>query len=275
MPMTTLRSASPIYIRVATSLVLLSSASAVAQSLVCPPGMARVDDFCVDRWEAHLVGESPYEVPTGGIAASAGGVVPQGYISGAVASAACQNAGKRLCTDAEWLRACQGPTPTAFPYGDVYDPNACNDSRPEHPVITLYGSGATFSSEQTNDPLLNQLPDSLDAAGVNAQCVSAEGVFDLHGNLHEWTSDPSGTFRGGSYVEAFINGTGCSYRTTAHTTLYHDFSTGFRCCAEPAPVASSVPGTGVVGRALLLALLAALSLGMLARRVIAGRIAGR
>ena len=54
----------------------------------------------------------------------------------------------------------------------------------------------------------------------------------MMGNLHEWTSDPAGTFRGGFYVDTVINGDGCLYRTTAHDVSYHDYSTGFRCCAD-------------------------------------------
>ena len=53
------------------------------------------------------------------------------------------------------------------------------------------------------------------------------------GNLHEWTADPSGTFRGGFYVDTTINGPGCLYATTAHDTGHWDYSTGFRCCADP------------------------------------------
>ena len=62
--------------------------------------------------------------------------------------------------------------------------------------------------------------------------MSAEGVYDLMGNLHEWTADPAGTFRGGFYVDTVINGNGCSYVTTAHAVTHWDYSTGFRCCAD-------------------------------------------
>ena len=63
--------------------------------------------------------------------------------------------------------------------------------------------------------------------------TSADGLFDLMGNLHEWTADPAGTFRGGFYVDTVINGNGCLYRTTAHDVAHWDYSTGFRCCATP------------------------------------------
>ena len=52
------------------------------------------------------------------------------------------------------------------------------------------------------------------------------------GNLHEWTADPKGTFRGGYYVDTRINGEGCLYRTVAHDSGHWDYSTGFRCCAD-------------------------------------------
>lgn len=199
----------------------------------CPEGMALVDGFCIDKWEASIRDWSPFQVPSSGTAVTLADVVPQGYISGDVAEAVCRAAGKRLCTSPEWLRACGGPSGTTYPYGDTYQAGTCNEGRTTHPVIELFGNGADWSSAQMNDPRLNQLPESLDRTGANASCVSAEGVFDMHGNLHEWVADPDGTFRGGFYVDARINGEGCSYRTTAHGRGYHDYSTGFRCCADP------------------------------------------
>ncbi len=200
----------------------------------CPTGMARLGTFCIDRWEGRLQDHAPYDVPLAGIAQTAPLVVPQAYISADVAEAACQAVGKRLCTSPEWLRACRGPAPheTAFPYGDAYVPGACNEGREVHPVIELFGGNADWSALQMNDPRLNQLPNSLALTGSRAACMTPEGVFDLHGNLHEWVADSEGTFRGGFYVDAEINGRGCSYRTTAHGRSYHDYSTGFRCCTD-------------------------------------------
>ncbi len=205
------------------------------ESSSCPPDMVAIDGFCIDRYEAHLVGHDPTQVATGGVAANAAGALPQGYVSGLVAADACEAAGKRLCTIDEWRRACEGPDGTTYPYGDTYDPDACNEGRSTHPVIDVFGGGATFSFDQLNDPRLNLLPDSLARSGDYAACVSAEGVADLHGNLHEWIDDPAGTFVGGFYVDASTNGLGCGYTTTAHSVDYHDYSTGFRCCAGIAP----------------------------------------
>ncbi|MEZ4384077.1 MAG: SUMF1/EgtB/PvdO family nonheme iron enzyme [Nannocystaceae bacterium] len=209
----------------------------------CPPGMARVDAFCVDRWEAALVevlpGDtlgpwSPYLNPAGASvrAVSAPGLVPQGYISQVQASAACVAAGKRLCSDAEWLRACRGAAMRVYPYGDDAEPGACNDARTCHPAIQYFETTDDWIWSELGHPCLNQLPAGLDPAGANPGCESDDGLFDMMGNLHEWTDDPNGTFRGGFYVDTKINGPGCLYVTTAHNTQHWDYSTGFRCCAD-------------------------------------------
>lgn len=215
-----------------------SAADTAVDDGPCPAEMAQVGDtLCVDRWEGTLVDHSPYEVPTEGMAASEPSVSPQGYISGEVAESACEAAGKRLCSLDEWLTACSGSEGRTWPYGDVYDPNACNDTYDGgHPVVDYFGtSDGVWDSEHMNDPGINQQPGTVAETGEFAGCVTPEGVFDLHGNLHEWVSDPAGTFKGGFYADASINGPGCTYTTTAHDFSYHDYSTGFRCCAEARP----------------------------------------
>jgi hypothetical protein len=207
----------------------------------CPAGMIPVASFCIDRHEGALVtaGDdspwSPFHNPgaTGVRAVSLAGAVPQGYITGDQAAAACAAAGKRLCTDAEWLRACRGPSNLVYPYGDTRDPGACNDARAMHPAIELFGTSADWIWSMLGHPCINQLPDSLATTGSHPACVTAEGALDMMGNLHEWTADSAGTFRGGFYVDTVINGNGCLYVTTAHSTAHWDYSTGFRCCADP------------------------------------------
>lgn len=95
----------------------------------CPADMALVAGrVCVDRYEASLTlrtdaGEtavSPYHPPAPGnvyVARSRAGVVPQAYISGPQAAAACKAAGKRLCAPVEWRAACGGREGLVFPYG--------------------------------------------------------------------------------------------------------------------------------------------------------------
>ncbi len=211
----------------------------------CPDGMVAVGGaFCIDRYEASLVeadgGEwSPYFNPGSAsvVARSRAGAVPQGYISGVQAATACENAGKRLCTDAEWLRACQGSMGLTFPYStsesdDVRRTGVCNDRRDVHPAVERFGTSEDWIWSRLDDACINQLPMSLARTGENEGCVSEDGALDMMGNLHEWTSDPAGTFRGGFYVDTVLNGPGCLYRTTAHDTGYYDYSTGFRCCSD-------------------------------------------
>lgn len=206
----------------------------------CPNGMIPVSTFCVDRYEASLVDDatgapvSPYFNPGSAVvrAVSIASAVPQGYISGAQAGAACTRAGKRLCTDAEWLRACQGSTGRTYPYGNTRMDGVCNDARAVHPAVEYFMSSDDSVFSMLGHPCLNQLDEGLALAGEHPGCTTEEGAFDMMGNLHEWTADPSGTFRGGFYVDTVRNGNGCLYRTTAHNTAYSDYSTGFRCCAD-------------------------------------------
>jgi formylglycine-generating enzyme required for sulfatase activity len=224
----------------------------------CPDGMVAVETFCIDRYEAALIDDSPgaagaawspYFNPaaTSVHALSAQAAVPQGYISQIQADAACAAAGKRLCSDGEWLRACRGPAATLYPYGDTPVSGACNDTRAVNPVVEYFGGAADFSLAQITHPCLNQLRNGLDRAGANPACVSAEGVYDLVGNLDEWTSGTTGgghgIFRGGDYVDSTLNGAGCTYTTTAHEPTFFDYSTGFRCCADPvaAPLVIRLP----------------------------------
>lgn len=228
------------------------SSDAAAPSLVdagldapgpCPALMAHVDSFCIDQYEGALeelqagawVAASPYL--TVGLrtvrAVPAAGITPQGYISGTEAARACAASGKRLCTSSEWLTACRGQSHSTWPYGAAHIDGACNDGFIGHPAVKFFGtSSGIWDSAHMNDPGINQQPDTVAAGGAFAQCMTPTGIFDLHGNLHEWVDDPAGTFRGGFYADAQLNGNGCLYATTAHAFAYHDYSTGFRCCAD-------------------------------------------
>jgi hypothetical protein len=219
--------------------------------VACASDMALVqrDDLrvCVDRYEASLVelranGEekpwSPYVSPpsTGTFkAVSRAGVVPQGYVSRNQAEAACFAAGKRLCTASEWRVACEGPEGTTFPYGDREDPKACN-THGVNPLLRLFGGASTkgfWRRIEMNHPALNQVPGTVAATGAFGKCTNGFGVHDMVGNLHEWTSEKKGAFRGGYYRDTHENGPGCRYVTKAHAASYHDYSTGFRCCRDP------------------------------------------
>jgi formylglycine-generating enzyme len=211
----------------------------------CPEGMVRIrGQFCVDKFEASTVEvlpggktrkHSPFE-PVKGLkvkAVSKRGVKPQAHISRNEAAEACQNAGKRLCTDDEWLMACRGKVPTTWPYGKEHRQGACND-RGVSSFNHYYGSPGAEAPKESytwanmNDARLNKLEGTLAPTGSFKKCRNGFDVYDMVGNLHEWTK--SGAFRGGYYLDTLINGEGCEYKTTAHSAKYHDYSTGFRCC---------------------------------------------
>ncbi len=226
-----------------------------AEAGSCPKGMVTIrDKFCIDMFEAHTVEidrprtkrhvpkvvkkHSPYKPIEGKtvMAVSERGKVPQGHISREEAEQACFNAGKRLCTNDEWLEACKGKKATKYPYGEEREDGACND-RGVSGFNLLYGPGnntppesSAYTKEHMNDPRLNQIEGTVAKTGSFTKCKNGFKVYDMVGNLHEWTSDKAGTFRGGYYLDTSINGEGCDYRTTAHDGKYFDYSTGFRCC---------------------------------------------
>ena len=234
----------------------------------CPDDMVRPGRFfCVDRYEGHLVVVGPdgavtphphYEVPESGVtywARSEKDVFPQAYISRTVAQAACKAAGKRLCSREEWMRGCRGPKGWTFPYGNRRKAKACNSSK-DHLLQQMFGSNPKKWSynDVFNNPKLAQEPGYLAVTGFFPECMSADGAFDMVGNLHEWVSDSvgedvleklgaekverntqpwqvgNGMFMGGFFSTTDQHGPGCFFTTFAHEPRYHDYSTGFRCC---------------------------------------------
>lgn len=160
-------------------------------------------------------------------------VRPQGYVPGFVVEPACRAAGKRPCREAEWVLACKGERQTKHPYGDQYRAGRCNVFRNSHPGRLLHNNWSVGLS----DPRLNMMADQqgvlLRDTGTTPTCLSVWGddaVYDMVGNVDEWIDDPSGVFVGGFYSRNTRSG--CEARVGAHPTVYFDYSTGFRCCAD-------------------------------------------
>jgi formylglycine-generating enzyme required for sulfatase activity len=231
--------------------------------------MAHVDRSCIDRYEAHLVvGEKGGPMrpwPHNRLAPpnrryearSAAMHFPQGYIHQLEAARACDNAGKRLCRFDEWRRACLGSKRQTFAYANDEELGRCNKGK-ANLLDQLWGHDARRWSYENhmNHPLLNAVAGFLARTGEHDGCVSEAGVYDLVGNLHEWVAERvtipialrierekirrqpqpyrlgHGILMGGFYSTGKQHGPGCYYVTLAHLTTYHDYSTGFRCCAD-------------------------------------------
>lgn len=213
----------------------------------CPPEMGLVlGAVCVDRFEASLVERAPDGTLVAAapnlslvpghvyVAKSVEGVIPQAYVSGLQALAACREAGKRLCTPVEWRAACGGSQGYAFPYGPDLVPGRCHDSG-ANPMLTYHADTQArgWGPLELNDPRNTELEGTLAKTGAFPGCVNDFGLYDMVGNLDEWTADPNGTFQGGYWLDTSQHGEGCAYRTVAHPFDYRDYSIGFRCCADP------------------------------------------
>ena len=238
--------------------------SAVLLADRCPSGMVfiPIHRFCIHRWEAQLFYKNgklhdPYRVPPfpetmdGMLAKASPGVVPQGYVGRDQAEVACTNAGFRLCTVKEWRSACRGTDGTLFPYGkNIRIEGRCNTHKfpdDEHLVLQFYPD-AKWSTREMNDPRINQFKGGLAATGHYVGCTNAYGVFDMVGNLQEWVADiveegprkGSATALGDHYMGQGKNYEGCDavnrghgYFPTEPRRNHRDYSTGFRCCADP------------------------------------------
>lgn len=161
------------------------------------------------------------------------GAIPQGYLSYYSAKKACENAGKRLCTEREWVTACGGERGFKFPYGDKYRALACNVYRHFHPASYLHEN----ASLGHRDPRLNLLVEDgtdplLRPTGATPDCASRWGtdaVYDMVGNIDEWVEgDARPAFVGGFYARS--TNKGCEAKVDAHAAPYYDYSTGTRCC---------------------------------------------
>ncbi len=170
-------------------------------------------------------------------AVSREGAVPQGYLSYYDAKRACEGAGKRLCSQDEWVFACKGKAQTKFPYGPDYRAGACNVYRPFHPAAVLHANASlghrdprlNLVSEGGKDPLLR-------LTGATPSCASDWGtgkLYDMVGNLDEWVdAEPPGVSRRLYYAHDHA---GCEAKVSSHAAIYYDYSTGVRCCKDAGP----------------------------------------
>lgn len=175
------------------------------ERISCPEGMAyinKLNGFCIDKYEAstpgcEVVGDNcgsyqsasycpAYCIPDEGVFGTTSGVgttavayskvnvAPLVGVSQYQARQLCANAGKHLCTDEEWLAA-------ANLQGQVYDLPVSLSASPYDCVVD--------SSEYCSHFILNYACNtSYNKNGVSG-CYSSEGVYDMVGNVWEWTNE--------------------------------------------------------------------------------------
>jgi formylglycine-generating enzyme required for sulfatase activity len=155
-----------------------------------------VSSFCIDR----------FEYP------NKGGAAPKIKVSWYEAKAACESQGKRLCMEKEWERACKGPDNYRYPYGNEFNDTSCNTADKD-------GVGR-----------------KLNATGAKKGCRSKFGVYDMSGNVREWTAsriapgNPAYVVKGGSAIRPDWAAR-CAIREFAMPGQASSLI-GFRCCSD-------------------------------------------
>jgi len=175
----------------------------------CPEGMVEIppgeymdrfgefketDRYCIDVYEYPNVSG---EMPTQGD-------------SWYFANTKCIEAGKHLCTEAQWTKACKGPNNYRYTYGNDFDETRCRSQ-------LEFGDGPA-------------------ASGSYLECKNEYGVYDMSGNLWEFTSEVLPTnkkvLRGGAWHtwgDVF-----CDHYFDKYNADHNDKevggSEGFRCC---------------------------------------------
>jgi len=134
------------------------------------------------------------------------------------AKALCAEAGKRLCSELEWEKACKGPNNDPFGYGAEYTSGTCLPSG--------------FKKAQKD--AMGNISEAGDKVDTRSACTNEWGVFGLSGGIREWTA----TGQGNNYVvkPGTIGddrlGTRCAGRDDRPSS-FAQVHIGARCCADP------------------------------------------
>lgn len=189
--------------------------------------------FCIDRFEYPDVK----------------GQFPIILVSWHEASAMCVAQNKRLCTEDEWTFACEGEEALPYPYGYERDANACPIDRP-----WLQYHEQAFA-DRSSDLAMRELDNLWQglASGASPRCRSPFGVYDMTGNVDEWTvavrtnnwwtRTPGfkSVFKGGYWGPVRAR---CRASTRVHDEDYVFYQEGFRCCSPTLDQDAGANGPG-------------------------------
>jgi len=135
------------------------------------------------------------------------GARPLNNISWQEARDSCLSVGKRLCTAQEWTTACKGPYNWKYPYGEKYIRRAC----------------ATQDS-------------TYKKSGEAGECRGWYAIYDMSGNLAEWTSTRAVennrffVVKGGFWESG--NSADCDMSRYSYYPQNQHNQVGFRCCKD-------------------------------------------
>jgi formylglycine-generating enzyme required for sulfatase activity len=189
----------------------------------CPSSMVRAGNgFCIDRFEAP----------------NRRGARPLVMQSANDANAWCSDHHKRLCTEDEWIAACQGDEHRTYPYGNEHVDGRCNDDKPWQKVDEgLLAKWPAPEAKEHAKELYQGTP-----SGAKRKCTSEAGARDMTGNVEEWVVRTREHANGWPYILIGCYWSGCygGNKPTCHSTNnahgpeFRFYETGFRCCKDVA-----------------------------------------
>ena len=166
-----------------------------------------------DMASDNICGKNAYPVPVGGKTVCVDAyeypnqpdATPKDMVSQEEAARICKNEGKHLCTIEEWQAACRGKDGFKFSYGNGYKQSKCN----------------------TNTKAAKR-------SGRKEQCRSWYGMYDMNGNLWEWTSTTSKDHPNMYLVAGGAWNTNNESKCTDNKFSFYPQNqypnVGFRCC---------------------------------------------
>lgn len=132
--------------------------------------------------------------------------LPVRVVTWIVADQYCRSLGKRLPTEMEWEKAARGENGLEFPWGDEWNPDVLNAGQEEHDVMPV---------------------------GSYEKGKSPYGVYDMAGNVMEWTADWYEAYPGGEYKSPFYGKQrrvvrGGGWGGIGHYVIPHYFRAAYR-----------------------------------------------